>query len=46
MSHIECQVSGAKLQVSGVMLFFLFCFLDKVVGMVGGGSVMNVAYPI
>ena len=36
MSHVRCQVSGVRCQVSHV----------KVVELVGGGSVINGAYPV
>ena len=45
MSGVRCQVSGVMCQVSGVWCIFFFFFSDKVVGLVGGGSVINGAYP-
>ena len=36
MSHVKCQVSGVTCHF----------FLDKVVGIVGGGSVFGGAYPV
>ena len=45
VSDVACQVSGVTCQVSCVTYFFFFFFLllfsDKVVGLVGGGSVIN-----
>ena len=40
---VTCQVSGVRCHVSGVtcLMFFLLFFLDKVVGLVGGGSVLT-----
>ena len=51
VSHVRCQVSGLRCQVSDVRhhLFYLFfsnIFLEKVVRLVGGGSVINAAYPV
>ena len=40
MSHNKCQVS-----VVIFSSFFLFLLIHKVVGLVGGGSVVNGAYP-
>ena len=50
MSGVTCQVSRVRCQMSGVMyhvfvLFFLLLCLDKFVELVGGGSVINEAYP-
>ena len=47
ISCVRCQVSGIKCQVPGFMcqIFFLF-FFYKLVGLVGGGSVINGAYPV
>ena len=46
MSGVRCQVSGVRCQVSHVSCNFLcVCFLDKVGGLVGGGSVINRANP-
>ena len=48
MSGVTCQVSGVRSQVSGVryhMSQFIFkFFVEKVVELVGGGSVINRAY--
>ena len=41
MSHVTGQVSGVRCQVSGVTFF-----LDNSVKVVGGGSVINGAYPL
>ena len=38
MSGVTCEVSGVT--------FFIFIFFDKVVELVGGGSVINEAYPV
>ena len=51
MSCVMCQVSGVTCQVSRVRclvshIFFYFIFFYKVVGLVGGGSVINGAYPV
>ena len=50
MSCVMCQVSGVKCHVSYVRCqvshVFVFFFLDKDVGLVGGGSVINGAYPV
>ena len=50
VSDVTCQVSLVRCDVSGVMFFFFFFlfhfFLDKVVGLVGGGSVINGAFPV
>ena len=43
MSHVRCEVSGVTCQVSHVT-FFIYFLLDKVVELVGGGSVINGAY--
>ena len=44
MSGVRCQVSHARCHMSGVTcnIFFFFFFFDKVVGLVGGGSVIGV----
>ena len=42
-----CEVSHVRCQLSAVMCLVYFCFnenLDKVVKLVGGGSVSNGAY--
>ena len=44
MSSVMCHVSGVMCQVSGVVLFF--SFLDKVVELVGEGSIINEAYSV
>ena len=50
MSCVMCQVSGVTCQVLRVRchmsFFLLLLFFDKVVELVGGGSVINGAYPI
>ena len=50
LSHIRCPVSGVRCQVSGVRckvsFYFYFFSSDKVVELVGGGSVINGAYPV
>ena len=52
VSHVRCQMSGVRCHVSGVTCFFVFffffssSFLDKVVKLVGGGSVINGALPV
>ena len=50
MSGVSCQVSGVRCQVSGVrchMAFFSFSFsFGEEVELVGGGSVINGAYPV
>ena len=43
---VTCQVSGVRCQVSCVMCFFLPCFFDKVMELVGGVSVINGAYTV
>ena len=41
-----CHMSGVTCQVSGVTCHFFFLFFfDKLVDLVGGGSVINGAYP-
>ena len=42
MSHVRCHVSGVKCH----HFFFFFSFLDKVVELVRGGSVIYGAYPV
>ena len=55
VSGVRCQVSGITCQVSGVTVFFpsiflkyylILIFLDKVVELVVGRSVINGAYPV
>ena len=49
MSHVRCPASGVRCHVSGVtcnFFFYLFFFFDKAVKLVGGGSVINGAYPV
>ena len=53
VSRVRCHVSGVKCHMSGVRcnyLFFLFTlfffFVEKVVELIGGGSGLNVAYPV
>ena len=41
VSCVTCQVSGVTCHVSRVT-----CFFDRVVELVGGGSVINGAYPV
>ena len=43
LSRVRCQVSSVTCQVSGVILFYLFFELGQ---LVGGGSVINGAYPV
>ena len=48
VSCVRCQVSVVGCQVSGVMCYFFrvfICFFHKAVELVGGGSVINGAYP-
>ena len=48
-ADVRFQVSGVTCHMSGVTYFFIFIFiyfLDKVVKLVGGGSVINGAYPV
>ena len=48
MSGVRCQVSGVRCQVSGVrcQVIFLDFFFYKLLELVGGGSVINGAYPV
>ena len=47
VSHVMCHKSRVKCHVSGVTCnFFSSSFLDKVVKLIGGGSVINRAYPV
>ena len=49
VSGVRCPVSGVRCQVPGVILCFviyIYLFVYQVVGLVGGGSVINGAYPI
>ena len=52
MSGVRCQVSLVRCQISCVKCNFLFCFFIfikknyKVVEIVGGGFVINDAYPV
>ena len=58
MSHVICQVSGVTCHVSGVLCHVSHCFCvcvcvcvfwgwgDKVLELVGGGSVINGAYTV
>ena len=49
MSGVMSQVSGVRCQVSDVTAsddFFYFFVVQKVVGLFGGGSVINGAYPV
>ena len=42
VSHVRCHMAGVTCQVSHVMrTFFISIFLDKVVELVGEGSVIN-----
>ena len=43
VSGVRCQVSGVRCQVSVVRCQIIYFF---VVGLVGGGSVINGAYPV
>ena len=45
VSYVRCQVSHVRCHVSDFCACFL-CFLDKVVGLVDGGSVINGVYPV
>ena len=42
VSHVRCHVSGVRCQVSNIIII---SFVYKVVELVGGGSVINGAYP-
>ena len=54
--HVMCHVSRVTCHMSRVtcpmshflifLIFFFFSFSDKVVNLIGGGSVINVAYPV
>ena len=49
VSHVTFHVSPGKYHVSHVkctIFFFFFLFLDKVVKLIGGGSVINRTYPV
>ena len=46
MSRVMCHVSGVMSQVSHVSFKKKKTFLYKVVELVGGGSVINGAYPV
>ena len=52
VSHVTCHMSHVKFNMSCVTchfflhLFFLNLFLDKVLEIDGGGSVINGAYPV
>ena len=46
MSHVRCQVSGVTCQINIYMYICFVFFWDKVVELVGGGSVINRAYPV
>ena len=45
---VKCQVSDVRCQVSGVRghVSFVTMVLDKVMELVGGGSVIKEAYPV
>ena len=43
MSHVMCQVSGVTCHMT---FFILNLFFDKVLELVGRGSVINGAYPV
>ena len=46
MSGVRCQVSSVECQVPGVTcIFFSLFFVDKALGLVGEGSVINGATP-
>ena len=44
MSHVTCQISWVTFHLSCVTSFHLI-FSDKLVELIGGGSVSNGAYP-
>ena len=46
VSGVRCHVSRVTCQVSRVRHNFFLLFLDKVVELVGEGSVINGAYPV
>ena len=46
MSHVTCHESCVTCHMSHFIFSFLFFFLDKVVKLSGGGSVINGAYPV
>ena len=46
MSGVRRHMSRVMCQVSSVTLLFFSFLLDKVVELVGGGSVINGAYPV
>ena len=47
MSCVMCHMSRVTCYMSHVTChFFLLLFLDKVVKLIGGGSVINGAYPV
>ena len=45
MSGVRCHVSHVRCHVSGVTCHMYF-FFYKLVGLVGGGSVINGSYPV
>ena len=45
MSHVTCHFFSSLFFLLFFLLFFFFLFLDKVVTLVGGGSVINGATP-
>ena len=46
MSHVTCHMSCVMCHVSHVMCHMHFFFSDKVAKLIGGGSVINRAYPV
>ena len=44
-SRFTCHVSIVTCHMSHINLIFFFFFFDKVVKLIGGGSVINGAYP-
>ena len=46
VSHVTCHVSCVTCHMSHVTFFFSSSFSDKVVKLIGGGSVINGAYPV
>ena len=46
MSHVMCHMSSVRWQVSGVKCHSFLVCVDKMVELVGGGSLINGAYPV
>ena len=46
VSYVTCHVSHITCHMSHVTIFFFLFFSDKVVKLIGGGSVINGAYPV